>query len=223
VARKHLPPGASISYAGESKEFKESSGNVYVTFILALLVIYLILAAQFESFTHPVTILLSVPPAVAGALLALALCHGTMNIYSQIGLMILIGLVTKNAILIVEFANQLLREGKAAGSAIIEASVLRLRPIVMTTVATILAALPLALATGAGAAGPAHRACGHRGLTRLNTAHALSRPGRLYPACQAIAYSTRKRVTGSVTVEKTNSPLDPSNVISWRGIWNHAG
>jgi len=156
VARKHLPPGASISYAGESKEFKESSGNVYVTFILALLVIYLVLAAQFESFTHPVTILLSVPPAVAGALLALALCHGTMNIYSQIGLMILIGLVTKNAILIVEFANQLLREGMAAGSAIVEASVLRLRPIVMTTVATILAALPLALATGAGAAGRRH-------------------------------------------------------------------
>ncbi len=224
MARKHLPPGASISYAGESKEFKESSGNVYVTFILALLVIYLILAAQFESFTHPVTILLSVPPAVAGALLALALCHGTMNIYSQIGLMILIGLVTKNAILIVEFANQLLREGMAAGSAIVEASVLRLRPIVMTTVATILAALPLALATGAGAAGRRHIGLVViGGLLVSDPAHALSRPGRLYPACQAIAYSTRKRVTGSVTVEKTNSPLDPSNVISWSGIWNHAG
>ena len=156
LARKHLPPGASISYSGESKEFKESSGNLYGTFILALLVIYLILAAQFESFTHPVTILLSVPPAIAGALLALTLWQGTMNIYSQIGLMILIGLVTKNAILIVEFANQLHREGMAAGSAIIEASVLRLRPIIMTTVATILAALPLALATGAGAAGRRH-------------------------------------------------------------------
>ena len=105
---------------------------------------------------HPVTILLSVPPAITGALLALTLWQGTLNIYSQIGLMILIGLVTKNAILIVEFANQIRQQGMAAGAAIIESSVLRLRPILMTTVATILAALPLALATGAGAAGRRH-------------------------------------------------------------------
>ncbi len=156
LARKHLPPGASISYSGESKEFKESSGHLYITFLLALLVIYLVLAAQFESFVHPVTILLSVPPAIAGALLALSLWQGTLNIYSQIGLMILIGLVTKNAILIVEFANQLRQQGMAARAAVIDASVLRLRPILMTTVATILAALPLALATGAGAAGRRH-------------------------------------------------------------------
>jgi multidrug efflux pump len=156
VARKHLPAGATISYAGESKEFKESGGALHLTFILALLVIYLILAAQFESFRHPATVLVSVPPALAGALLALALSYGTMNIYSQIGLMILIGLVTKNAILIVEFANQLCERGMALRSAIIEASALRLRPIIMTTAATILAALPLALATGAGAAGRRH-------------------------------------------------------------------
>jgi multidrug efflux pump len=156
VARKHLPAGATISYAGESKEFKESGGALHLTFILALLVIYLILAAQFESFRHPATVLVSVPPALAGALLALALSHGTMNIYSEIGLMILIGLVTKNAILIVEFANQLCERGMALRSAIIEASALRLRPIIMTTAATILAALPLALATGAGAAGRRH-------------------------------------------------------------------
>ncbi len=153
VARKYLPPGATISYAGESKEFKESGGRLHMTFIVALLVVYLILAAQFESFRDPVTVLISVPPALAGALLALALWRGTMNIYSEIGLMILIGLVTKNAILIVEFANQLRGRGREVGAAVIEASVLRLRPIIMTTAATILAALPLALAIGAGAAG----------------------------------------------------------------------
>ena len=156
TVRKHLPPGATISYAGESKEFLESSGNLHMTFLLALLVVYLILAAQFESFRHPITVLLSVPPALAGALLALLLFRGTLNIYSEIGLMILIGLVTKNAILIVEFANQLCQGGTPPRAAIVEASVLRLRPIVMTTLSTILAALPLALATGAGAAGRWH-------------------------------------------------------------------
>jgi multidrug efflux pump len=156
VVRKHLPPGATISYAGESKEFKEAGGRLHMTFVVALLVVYLILAAQFESFRHPVTVLVSVPPALAGALLALALWHGTMNIYSEIGLMILIGLVTKNAILIVEFANQLCERGMELRSAVIEAAALRLRPIIMTTAATILAALPLALATGAGAAGRRH-------------------------------------------------------------------
>ncbi|WHZ22198.1 MAG: RND multidrug efflux transporter [Nitrospira sp.] len=156
TARKHLPPGASISYAGESKEFKESSGNLHITFLLALLVVYLILAAQFESFSHPMTVLFSVPPALAGALVSLLLVQGTLNIYSEIGLMILIGLVTKNAILIVEFANQLRHEGLGHHASIIEASVLRLRPIIMTTLSTILAALPLALATGAGAAGRRH-------------------------------------------------------------------
>ena len=156
IIRKHLPAGASISYAGETKEFKESSGNLHFIFVLALLVVYLILAAQFESFRHPITVLLSVPPAMAGALLALLLFRGTLNIYSEIGLMILIGLVTKNAILIVEFANQLRHDGRSVHLAIVEASVLRLRPIIMTTMATILAALPLALASGAGAAGRWH-------------------------------------------------------------------
>jgi multidrug efflux pump len=156
VARKHLPAGATISYAGESKEFKESGGRLHLTFVLALLVIYLILAAQFESFRHPITVLVSVPPALAGALFTLALWRGTMNIYSEIGLMILIGLVTKNAILIVEFANQLCERGMEMRSAVIEASVLRLRPIIMTSAATILAALPLALAGGGGPPGRRH-------------------------------------------------------------------
>lgn len=146
-------PGMRTAYAGESKTFAESNRNLYLTFVLALAVIFLVLAAQFESFRHPWTILLTVPPALSGSLLSLAAIGGTLTIYSQIGLVILIGLVTKNAILIVEFANQLRERGMEVSEAIIEAAALRLRPILMTTCATILGALPLALATGAGAAG----------------------------------------------------------------------
>lgn len=148
-----LVPGMRTAYAGESKTYVESHRNLYVTFALALVVIFLVLSAQFESFRHPFTILLAVPSAISGALLALAATGGTLTIYSQIGFIILIGLVTKNAILIVEFANQLRDRGMAPVDAVIEAAVLRLRPILMTTCATILGALPLALATGAGAAG----------------------------------------------------------------------
>ncbi|UVT17950.1 MAG: efflux RND transporter permease subunit [Nitrospira sp.] len=146
-------PGMRTAYAGESKTFAESNRNLYMTFVLALAVIFLVLAAQFESFRHPWTILLAVPPAVSGSLLSLVIIDGSLTIYSQIGLVILIGLVTKNAILIVEFANQLRERGLDASQAVIEAAALRLRPILMTTCATILGALPLALATGAGAAG----------------------------------------------------------------------
>lgn len=153
VAKDMLAPGMRTSYAGESKEFKEATGGLYLTFVLALLIIYLVLAAQFESFVHPITILLAVPPAVTGALIALKMAHGTLNIYSQIGMVILIGLVSKNAILIVEFANQLRKRGMDTMAAVVDAATLRLRPILMTTTATILGALPLVLATGAGAAG----------------------------------------------------------------------
>ncbi|MGE3977702.1 MAG: efflux RND transporter permease subunit [Nitrospira sp.] len=148
-----IKPGMRTAYAGESKTFAESNRNLYLTFVLALAVIFLVLAAQFESFRHPWTILLTVPPAMSGSLLSLAAIDGTLTIYSQIGLVILIGLVTKNAILIVEFANQLRERGLDVSQAVIEAAALRLRPILMTTCATILGALPLALATGAGAAG----------------------------------------------------------------------
>lgn len=148
-----LVPSMRTSYTGESKTFVESNTNLYVTFALALAVIFLVLSAQFESFRHPVTILLAVPPAVTGALIALTLTGGTLTIYSQIGLIILIGLVTKNAILIVEFANQLRVRGVEATEAVVEAATMRLRPILMTTTATILGALPLVLASGAGAAG----------------------------------------------------------------------
>jgi multidrug efflux pump len=111
AAQDLLPPGSRVSYAGESKEFKEATGGLWLTFVLTLLVVYLVLAAQFESFIHPLTILLAVPSALMGALLALKLFGGTLNIYSEIGMVILVGLVTKNAILIVEFANQLRARG----------------------------------------------------------------------------------------------------------------
>ncbi|MBS0181976.1 MAG: efflux RND transporter permease subunit [Nitrospira sp.] len=153
TSRDIIKPGMRTAYAGESKTFAESNRNLYLTFVLALAVIFLVLAAQFESFRHPWTILLTVPPAMSGSLLSLAAIDGTLTIYSQIGLVILIGLVTKNAILIVEFANQLRERGFDVSQAVIEAAALRLRPILMTTCATILGALPLALATGAGAAG----------------------------------------------------------------------
>ncbi|MDF2970054.1 MAG: putative Multidrug efflux transporter, partial [Microvirga sp.] len=152
TARQIVPPGTRISYAGETKEFKEATGGLLFVFVLALVVIYLVLAAQFESFIHPLTILISVPPAVTGAVLALKLLDGTMNIYTQIGLIMLIGLVTKNAILIVEFANQLHQRGTELRTAIVEAARLRLRPILMTSLSTVLGAVPLALASGAGAA-----------------------------------------------------------------------
>ena len=156
TARQILPPGTPISYAGESKAFKEASSELYITFALALLVIYLVLAAQFESFLHPFTILLSIPPAMTGALLALAFFGGTLNVYSEIGMIMLIGLASKNAILIVDVANRLQAEGWPARSAAAEASVLRLRPILMTTLATMFGAVPLVFASGAGAAGRHH-------------------------------------------------------------------
>jgi multidrug efflux pump len=151
VAREVLPPEARISYRGQSLEFKESSGALYVTFALALLVVFLVLAAQFESFIHPFIILLSTPLAVTGGLLALHLTGGTLNVFSQIGMILLIGLMAKNGILVVEFANQLRDRGLSIHDAVMEASVVRLRPILMTSIATVFGAVPLAMATGAGA------------------------------------------------------------------------
>lgn len=150
VARESLPPTARVDYKGESLEFKESGRSVAFIFGLALLVAYLVLAAQFESFVHPFVIMLSVPLAVAGGLLGLYLTGQSLNIYSQIGMVMLIGLAAKNGILIVEFANQLRDEGHAFGEALMEAAVLRLRPILMTAFTTIMGAVPLILATGAG-------------------------------------------------------------------------
>ncbi|MDP2746853.1 efflux RND transporter permease subunit [Pseudomonas sp.] len=151
TARTVFPAETQYDYTGTSRDFKESSAGIALIFALALAFIFLVLAAQFESFTDPLIILFSVPLSMAGALLALTLFGGTLNIYSQIGLVTLIGLITKHGILIVEFANVLLRQGHELRGAVIEASVQRLRPILMTTGAMVLGSLPLAIATGAGA------------------------------------------------------------------------
>lgn len=143
--------GIQYDYSGQAREYMESGDSLMITFILALGFIYLVLAAQFESFRSPMVIMLTVPLAILGALLTMQLTGGTLNVYSQIGLITLIGLITKHGILMTEFANQLREEGKEKFDAIVEASVLRLRPILMTTGAMVLGNLPLALATGAGA------------------------------------------------------------------------
>lgn len=151
IATEILPPEAKLGYDGQSRTYKDTSGGVGVVFVLALIIVYLVLAAQFESFVHPVVIMLTVPIGIAGAIYAMALGGLSLNVYSQIGIILLIGLIAKNGILIVEFANQLRDEGQSVRNAVIEASVLRLRPIMMTAISTILGALPLVLATGAGA------------------------------------------------------------------------
>jgi len=151
AAHEVLPPDARISFSGQSRELKESSAALYLTFGLALLIVFLALAAQFESFIHPAIIMVSVPLAVTGALGSMLITGLTLNVYSEIGIVMLIGLTAKNAILIVEFANQLREAGQGIFDAVRDAAVIRLRPILMTTVATALGALPLALGTGAGA------------------------------------------------------------------------
>lgn len=151
IARDVLPPGYTTDLNGQSREFRNASGSLALVFVLALVFIYLVLAAQFESFIDPFIILLSVPLSMLGALLALKFTGGTLNVFSQIGLITLVGLITKHGILIVEFANQLRQQGKEVLEAVTEASLLRLRPILMTTGAMVLGAVPLALATGAGA------------------------------------------------------------------------
>jgi multidrug efflux pump len=151
VARRVLPNTAQTDLDNQSREFRASGREIYFTFVLALMFIYLVLSAQFESFVHPFVIMLSVPLSMTGALLALYLSGGTLNIYSQVGLVTLVGLITKHGILIVEFSNQLREQGEALVDAVIDAATLRLRPILMTTGAMVLGALPLALATGAGA------------------------------------------------------------------------
>jgi multidrug efflux pump len=151
VARRTLPATAQTDLDGQSREFRASGGEIYFTFVLALLFIYLVLSAQFESFIHPFVIMLSVPLSMTGALVTLYLAGGTLNIYSQVGLVTLVGLITKHGILIVEFSNQLRAKGEPLMKAVIEAATLRLRPILMTTGAMVLGALPLALASGAGA------------------------------------------------------------------------
>lgn len=151
VAEKVLPSTARYDYAGESREFMEAGSSLVFVFILALCFIFLVLSAQFESFTDPLIIMLTVPLSMTGALIALHLSGGTLNIYSQVGLVTLIGLISKHGILIVQFANKLQDEGMSLREAVVEAAALRLRPILMTTGAMVSGAIPLALAAGAGA------------------------------------------------------------------------
>jgi multidrug efflux pump len=152
IAAQELPPEAQVDYNGESREFMRSTSAVFFTFGMALLVVFLVLAAQFESFLHPVVIMLTVPLAMLGALLGLSIWGVSLNLYSQIGIVMLVGLAAKNGILIVEFANQLRDAGRSVRDAIVEAAAVRLRPILMTSVAMIFGALPLMLSSGAGAA-----------------------------------------------------------------------
>jgi multidrug efflux pump subunit AcrB len=151
IAKEVLDETFTTSLAGSSRDFAESSGNTTFAFILALGLIFLVLAAQFESFVDPFVIMFTVPLAIAGAVLSLWIFHQTLNIFSEIGMIMLIGLVTKNGILIVEFANQKRRAGMVKKEAVIEAATARLRPILMTSLAMSLGALPLALSLGAAA------------------------------------------------------------------------
>ncbi len=151
TAAKVLKPGYTTELNGTSREFRNSQGALVIVFVLALFFIFLVLAAQFESFIDPLVIMLSVPLSMIGALLALKFSGGSLNVYSQIGLITLVGLITKHGILIVEFTNQLREHGMAMKQALIQASSQRLRPILMTTGAMVLGAVPLALAEGAGA------------------------------------------------------------------------
>jgi multidrug efflux pump len=151
ISQKLLKPGYATDLNGTSREFVKSSGSLVIVFVLALLFIFLVLSAQFESFVDPLVIMLSVPLSMVGALLALQFSGGTLNVFSQIGLITLVGLITKHGILIVEFANQLREEGMELFAAVTQSATLRLRPILMTTGAMVLGAIPLALATGAGA------------------------------------------------------------------------
>ncbi|MBK5910477.1 multidrug transporter AcrB [Rhodothalassium salexigens] len=152
LVRAELPEVTTIDYKGESREYREAGGAIFFVFGMALLIVFLILAGQFESFIHPLVIMLTVPLAIAGGLLGLYAAGSTLNIYSQVALVILIGIAAKNGILIVEFANQMRDQGKTIRDALVEACLLRLRPIIMTSLSTAMGAVPLIMASGAGAA-----------------------------------------------------------------------
>jgi multidrug efflux pump len=151
IAAEILPAGYSVDYSGQSRQLKAEGTQFVITFLFALVIIYLVLAAQFESFRDPLIMLMTVPMSIAGALIFISLGFASLNIYTQVGLVTLIGLITKHGILIVEFANQLQLQGRSKRAAIEEAASLRLRPILMTTAATVIAMVPLLMATGAGA------------------------------------------------------------------------
>ena len=152
VVERELPAGAKVAYKGESLDYKESTNDILFAFGLALLVLFLVMAAQFESFVHPLVIMVTVPLALVGGLWGLLVSGETFNLFSQIGLLMLIGIATKNGILLVEFINQVRDEGVDFDEAIVRASVLRLRPVLMTTISTVVGAIPLVVMSGPGAA-----------------------------------------------------------------------
>ena len=151
VVKEDLPPSVRLNFDGQSREFKESGSQLYFMFLLAMVVVFLVLAAQFESFVHPFVIMTTVPLAVIGALVGLWMYGMSINVFSQIAAIMLVGLAAKNGILIVEFANQLRDRGVEFREAVIEAAAIRLRPVLMTSFCTAFGALPLLVATGAGA------------------------------------------------------------------------
>jgi len=151
LVRENLPADATIGYKGDALKLRETSGSVLFVFGLSILVVFLVLAAQFESFVHPFTIMLTVPIAVGGALIGLLVMGQNQSLYSQVGMIMLVGLAAKNGILIVEFINQLRDEGMAYDDAVIEASSTRLRPVLMTTLTTVMGSVPLFLGGGPGA------------------------------------------------------------------------
>jgi multidrug efflux pump len=151
LVKTHLPENVIIDYKGQSRDLKTSTQSIAFVFLLGILVVFLVLAAQFESYVNPLVIMLTVPLAMAGGLLGLWVTGNTLNVYSQIGLIMLVGLAAKNGILIVEFANQLRERRKSFNYAILKASEVRLRPIVMTGITTATGAIPLILSSGAGA------------------------------------------------------------------------
>ena len=148
------PSGYTVDYAGQSRQFVQESGGFFVTLGFAIIIVFLALAAQFESFRDPIVILVSVPLALLGAVMFMTMGFASLNIYTQVGLVTLLGLISKHGILIVQFANQLQRtQGRSKREAIEEAASVRLRPILMTTAAMVLGVVPLVVASGAGAAG----------------------------------------------------------------------
>jgi multidrug efflux pump len=151
TVHRELPASAALMYDGESADFKRSSGQIYITILFALAIVYLVLAAQFESFVHPLVIITTVPLALIGAVLGLKAFGLSINIFSQIAVVILIGIAAKNGVLIVEFTNQLRSRGREFSAAIVEAAGARLRPVLMTSLCTAFGALPFVLASGAGA------------------------------------------------------------------------
>jgi len=151
LSKDILPINAKLSFTGASKEYFESGHKLELTILFAILVVYLVLAAQFESFINPLTIILTVPIAITAGLYTLFVTGASLNVYSQIGFLMLIALITKNGILVVEFANKLRDKGRTIEEAIYESSMIRLRPVLMTTISTMFGAVPLVLSSGAGA------------------------------------------------------------------------